>query len=64
MDLYVSDQHTRDHNVAVINVLLKFKVIDLDETKMEDGLKLCKMVHENNGIRCICLVAGGDGTIG
>merc|ERR1719411_964769 len=40
------------------------QVIDLDETSMEDGLKLCQMIHENNDVRCICLVAGGDGTIG
>ena len=41
-----------------------FQVVDLDETSMEDGLKLCQMIYENNGIRSICLVAGGDGTIG
>jgi len=40
------------------------QVVDLDEMSMEDGLKLCQMIYENNGIRSICLVAGGDGTIG
>ncbi len=39
------------------------QVIDLDECPMEEGLKWCKLFEKHN-IKCFCIVAGGDGTIG
>lgn len=38
------------------------QVIDLGQLSAEDGLHWCDLVPE--GVRCLVLVAGGDGTIG
>lgn len=37
------------------------QVIDLDSSKMEDGLRWCQLIEEET---CVLLIAGGDGTIG
>ena len=57
-------------NKDCISILASFRgqlnpsqVVDLDECKMEDGLKWCQLL-EKEGIKPYILVAGGDGTIG
>ena len=42
---------------------LFFQVVDLDESKMEDGLKWFRHL-DDFALKSYCVVAGGDGTIG
>ena len=46
------------------NFLHFFKVVDLDESKMDDGLKWFKLLDDYSEIKSYCVVAGGDGTVG
>ena len=57
-------------NKDCISILASFRgqlnpaqVVDLDDCKMEDGLKWCQLL-DHHGIKCYVVVAGGDGTIG
>ena len=58
-------------NKDCISILATFRgqlnpsqVVDLDESKMEDGLKWCQLLDCYDDIKPYILVAGGDGTIG
>ena len=57
-------------NKDCISILAAFRsqlnpaqVVDLDDCKMEDGLKWFKLLDKYK-IKSYCVVAGGDGTIG
>lgn len=58
-------------NKDCISILAAFRaqlnpaqVVDLDESKMEDGLKWFRLLDGYDNVKSMCLVAGGDGTIG
>ena len=38
--------------------------MDLDESKMDDGLKWFRLLDDYSEIKSYCVVAGGDGTVG
>jgi hypothetical protein len=43
------------------------QVVDLGNTKMEEGLRFCQAVSDgckDQDVQCLVLVAGGDGTVG
>jgi diacylglycerol kinase (ATP) len=40
------------------------QVVDLDESKMDDGLKWFRLLDDYLEIKSYCVVAGGDGTVG
>jgi len=40
------------------------QVVDLDESKMDDGLKWFRLLDDYSEIKSYCVVAGGDGTVG